>query len=127
MRAKRHSADGGYNIGVFFVRGLYPQQPQEILDFHQGRGNMENFIREGKINYDSTLPLPILKRHHVLWAFALVAHNFLGPWRFSSADKPHFAKKLRRQMSIFRSSVKGSGYFRMKIPHKFYKEVMAWD
>lgn len=38
--------------GVLSFRGLYPQTPQQILEFRQKRGNMENFIREGKINYD---------------------------------------------------------------------------
>jgi hypothetical protein len=123
-------ADGGYKYwGVLSFRGLYPQTPQEILEFHQGRGNMENFIREGKINYDlKHFPCQSLSANHVYGLFALVAHNFLRAMAIlMRPDKPHFAKKLRRQMiHIPGRLVKGAGYFRMKIPHKFYEEVKAW-
>ena len=59
---------------------------------------------------------------------ALVAHNFLRAMAIlMRPDKPHFAKKLRRLMiHVPGRLVKGSGYFRMKIPHKFYAEVKAW-
>jgi len=120
----------GYKYwGVLSFRGLYPQTPQEILEFHQGRGNMENFIREGKINYDlKHFPCQSLKANHVYGLLALVAHNFLRAMAvLMRPDKPHFAKKLRRRMiHIPGHFVKGSGYFRMKIPFKFYEEVMAW-
>ena len=42
-------------------------------------------------------------------------------------DKLHFAKKVRRLMiHIPGRLVKGSGYFQMKIPTKFYEEVKKW-
>jgi hypothetical protein len=115
--------------GVLSFRGLYPKTIQEILEFHQGRGNMENFIREGKINYDlKHFPCQSLNANHVYGLFALVAHNFLRAMAIlMRPDKPHFAKKLRRQMiHIPGHLVRGSGYLRMKIPHKFYQEVMRW-
>lgn len=123
-------AEQGYKYwGVLSFRGLYPKTPQEILEFHQGRGNMENFIREGKINYDlKHFPCQSLRANHVYGLLALVAHNFLRAMAIlMRPDKPHFAKKLRRLMiHIPGRLVKGSGYFRMKIPHKFYEEVTAW-
>ena len=123
-------SEGGYKYwGVLSFRGLYPHTPQQILEFHQGRGNMENFIREGKINYDlKHFPCQSIKANHVYGLFALVAHNFLRAMAIlMRPDKPHFAKKLRRLMiHIPGRLVKGSGYFRMKIPHKFYKEVTKW-
>jgi hypothetical protein len=122
--------DGGYKYwGVLSFRGLYPKTVQEILEFHQGRGNMENFIREGKINYDlKHFPCQSLKANHVYGLLALIAHNFLRAMAIlMRPDKPHFAKKLRRLMiHIPGRLVRGSGYFRMKIPHKFYEEVKRW-
>lgn len=115
--------------GVLSFRGLYPKTPQEILEFHQGRGNMENFIREGKINFDlKHFPCQSLRANHVYGLLALTAHNFLRAMAIlMRPDKPHFAKKLRRQMiHIPGRLVKGAGYLRMKIPHKFYQEVMRW-
>lgn len=124
-------SDGNFKYwGVLSFRGLYPQTPQEILKFHQGRGNMENFIREGKINYDlKHFPCQSLSANHVFGLFALVAHNFLRAMAIlMRPDKPHFAKKLRRQMiHIPGHLVTGARYLRMKIPHKFYEEVMAWS
>jgi len=113
--------------GVLSFRGLYPQTPQEILEFHQGRGNMENFIREGKINYDlKHFPCQSLKANHVYGLFALIAHNFLRVMAIlMRPDKPHFAKKLRRQLiQIPGHLVTGARYLRMKIPIKFFKEVI---
>jgi hypothetical protein len=122
--------EGEYKYwGVLSFRGLYPKTPQEILEFHQGRGNMENFIREGKINYDlKHFPCQSLRANHVYGLLALVAHNFLRAMAIlMRPDKPHFAKKLRRKMiNIPGRLVRGSGYFRMKVPHKFYLEVDAW-
>lgn len=121
-------ADQEYKYwGVLSFRGLYPQTPQEILEFHQKRGNMENFIREGKINYDlKHFPCQSLKANHVYGLFALIAHNFLRVMAIlMRPDKPHFAKKLRRLMiHIPGHLVTGARYVRMKIPHKFFKEVM---
>lgn len=123
-------SDANYKYwGVLSFRGLYPQTPQEILEFHQGRGNMENFLREGKINYDlKHFPCQSLRANHVYGLFALIAHNFLRAMAIlMRPDKPHFAKKLRRQMiHIPGHLVGGARYLRMKIPQKFYQEVMAW-
>ncbi len=122
-------ADTQYKYwGVLSFRGLYPQTPQEILEFHQKRGNMENFIREGKINYDlKNFPCQSLKANHVYGLFALIAHNFLRAMAIlMRPDKPHFAKKLRRLMiHIPGHLVTGARYLRMKIPTKFYEEVFA--
>lgn len=122
--------DGGYKYwGVLSFRGLYPQTPQQILEFHQGRGNMENFIREGKINFDlKHFPCHSLRANHVYGLLALVAHNFLRAMaKLMRPDKPHFAKKLRRRMiHIPGHLVRGARYYRMKIPQKFYEEVLAW-
>ncbi len=122
-------ADTQYKYwGVLSFRGLHPHTPQAILEFHQGRGNMENFLREGKINYDlKHFPCQSLKANHVYGLFALIAHNFLRAMAIlMRPDKPHFAKKLRRQMiHIPGHLVTGARYLRMKIPHKFFQEVMT--
>lgn len=113
--------------GVLSLRGLYPHTPQEILEFHQKRGNMENFIREGKINYDlKHFPCQSLRANHAYGLLALIAHNFLRAMAIlMRPDKPHFAKKLRKRfIHIPGHLVSGSGYLRMKIPTKFFKEVM---
>lgn len=113
--------------GVLSLRGLYPQTPQEILEFHQGRGNMENFIREGKINYDlKHFPCQSRLANHAFGLLALVAHNFLRAMAIlMRPDKPHFAKKLRKKfIQIPGRIVHGARYVRLKIPTKFFKEVM---
>ncbi len=113
--------------GVMSLRGLYPQTPQEILEFNQGRGNMENFIREGKINYDlKHFPCQSLKANHVYGLLALVAHNFLRAMAIlMRPDKPHFAKKIRKLfIHIPGHLVTGARYIRMKIPTRFYKGVI---
>lgn len=113
--------------GVLSLRGVYPLSAQELLEFHQGRGNMENFIREGKINFDlKHFPCQSLSANHAYGLLALVAHNFLRAMAIlMRPDKPHFAKKLRRRLiAIPGRLVRGSGYFRMKMPTKFFQEVM---
>lgn len=123
------STQGYKHWGVLSFQGLYPKTPQEIIEFHQKRDNMENFIREGKINYDlKHFPCQSLPANHAYGLLALIAHNFLRAMAIlMRPDKPHFAKKLRRLMiHIPGRLVRGSGYFRMKIPHKFYEEVIRW-
>lgn len=85
------------------------------------------FAREGKVNYDlKHFPCQSLKANHVYGLFALVAHNFLRALAIvMKPDKPHFAKKLRKRLiHIPGRLVSGSGYLRMKIPTKFFKEVI---
>jgi hypothetical protein len=94
-------------------------------------GAAKIFERASNMDYKSKWeknPCQSLRANHVYGLFALVAHNFLRAMAIlMRPDKPHFAKKLRRLMiHIPGRLVKGSGYFRMKIPHKFYQEVMAW-
>jgi hypothetical protein len=115
--------------GVLSFRGLYPLTPQQILEIHQGRGHMENFIKEGKINYDlKHFPCQSLMANHVYGLFALIAHNFLRAMALlMRPDKPHFAKKLRKKMiHIPGRIVKGAGYLKLKMPTKFFKEVMEF-
>ena len=70
---------------------------QEVFVHHQGRGTMENFIREDKNAYDlKHFPCLKLKANHAYAMLAMVAHNLLR-WvaLVMKPEKPQFAKKLR--------------------------------
>lgn len=72
---------------------------QEIFEFHQVRGNAENFIREEKYGYDlKHFPCLKLQANHAYGLLAMVAHNILR-WvaLMSKPEKPHFSKKLRKR------------------------------
>lgn len=114
--------------GVLSLMGIYPKTPQEILEFHQGRGNMENFIREGKINYDlKHFPCQSLRANHVYGLLALVAHNFLRAIaHLTNPEKPHFAKKLRQRLIYLPGKyLERSRQLTMRIPVQYYKEVQT--
>ncbi len=71
---------------------------QEVFEFHQVRGNSENFIREEKYGYDlKHFPCLKLQANHAYGLLAMVAHNILR-WvaMMTKPEKPHFSKKLRQ-------------------------------
>lgn len=71
---------------------------QEVFEFHQGRSNSENFIREEKYGYDlKHFPCLKLQANHAYGLLAMVVHNILR-WVavMTKPHKPHFSKKLRK-------------------------------
>lgn len=70
---------------------------QEVFEHHKKRGNCENFIREGKYNFNlKGFPCHKLV-HNQAWAcFAQIAHNLIR-WMaiLDNPDRPSFAKKIR--------------------------------
>lgn len=106
---------------------------QEVMEFHQKRGNMENFIREEKYSYDlKHFPCQKLNANRAYGLLAQVAHNML---RYVSIlmrpERPHFSKKLRKRF-VFHAGkvVKTARQLFLKITEAGYEEVMklreAW-
>lgn len=106
---------------------------QEVMAFHQRRGNMENFIREEKYSYDlKHFPCQKLNANRAYGLLAQVAHNML---RYVSIlmrpERPHYSKKLRKRF-IFHAGkvVKTARQLFLKITEAGYEEVMqlreAW-
>lgn len=106
---------------------------QDVMEFHQKRGNMENFIREEKYSYDlKHFPCQKLDANRAYGLLAQVAHNML---RYVSIlmrpEKPHYSKKLRKRF-IFHAGkvVKTARQLFLKITEAGYEEVMrlreAW-
>ena len=61
---------------------------QEAIEFHNKRGNAENFIREEKYGYDlKHFPCQKLKANHAYGLLAMVAHNILR-W-VAIVERPH--------------------------------------
>ena len=90
---------GSYKYyGVITNHDLTKKSYQELIEFHNKRGNAENFIREEKYGYDlKHFPCQKLKANHAYGQLAMVAHNLIR-WAAIHADprRPKFAKKFRR-------------------------------
>ena len=72
---------------------------QDIYERYAQRANMENFIKEAKMNFDAYhLPCLSFKANHAFLLLLLTASNLLR-WvsLITKPDKPLFAKKLRRK------------------------------
>lgn len=72
---------------------------QEVFEYHQKRGNSENFIKEEKYNYDlKHFPCLKLNANYAYGLLAMVAHNILR-WVavMTKPHKPHYSKKLRQR------------------------------
>ncbi|MGZ6394417.1 MAG: transposase [Pseudobdellovibrionaceae bacterium] len=84
---------------VLSLRGLHPQTPQSILEYHQKRGNMENLIREEKISFDLRhFPTKKMHANHAYALLGLMAHNvFRLIGILDNPEHPHYAKHLRRK------------------------------
>jgi hypothetical protein len=107
---------------------------QQVVEFHNQRGNVENFIREEKYGYDlKHFPCLKLSANHAYGLIAMVAHNILR-WCAIVArpHKPQFAKKLRRRfIHIPGKVIEHARQLFVKIPERFFKEVqqlrLAWQ
>lgn len=99
---------------------------QEVFEFHQKRGNAENFIREEKYGYDlKHFPCLKLNANHAYGLLAMVAHNILR-WIavMTRPDKPHFSKKLRKHFIFIPAKiVHHARQVYMKLMDHHFKEV----
>jgi hypothetical protein len=100
---------------------------QEVFEWHQKRGNAENFIREEKYGYDlKHFPCQKLMANHAYGLLAMVAHNLLR-WVavMTKPEKPHYAKKIRRQLIHLPAKiVRHARQVFMKIMTEQFEEVM---
>lgn len=129
-RMKKEQADFIHGIykyyGVVTNMDLTRQSYQEIIEFHNKRGNAENFIREEKYGYDlKHFPCQKLKANHSFGLLAMVAHNLLR-WA-AIHDQPHrpkFSKKFRRMfIDIPGKMVSHGRTLTLKISEHYFKEV----
>jgi len=101
--------------GVVTNWNLFRANLQTIMEFHQKRGNSENFIKEQKWAYD-LLHFPMQKLHanHAYGLLAMVAHNLLrtialldnrrrwkrSPQRGRQRVNPPWPAPVRRRASL---------------------------
>lgn len=100
---------------------------QEVMEHHQKRGSMENFIREEKYAYDlKHFPCQKLDANRAYGLLSMVAHNLLR-WVavLMRPERPHFSKKLRKRF-VFHAGkvVKTARQTFLQIVEKGYEEVM---
>lgn len=129
-RMKKEQADFIHGIykyyGVVTNMDLTRTSYQDVLEFHNKRGNAENFIREEKYGYDlKHFPCQKLKANHAFGLLAMVAHNLLR-WA-AIHDQPHrpkFSKKFRRMfIDIPGKMVSHGRTLTLKISEHYLKEV----
>jgi len=99
---------------------------QSVIESYRKRANIENHIKEYKINFDAKhLPCLKFKANHAYMLFVLTAHNLLR-WvaLIDSPTKPLYAKKLRRKF-IFHPGklVSHARRLTLKVSKKFKEEV----
>jgi hypothetical protein len=112
---------------------LHLHTKQEIIERHNKRGNLENFIRDGKYGMDlKHFPCLKMRANHAYGLLAMVANNILR-WvaLVEKPDKPHYCKKLRRRYVFIPGKVvQHARQIIMKVPMHFFKEVQrlreAW-
>ena len=116
------------HYAVLSLMGLYPKSPQQILEFHQGRSNMENMIREGKINFDLThFPCKPMTANHAYALLGMIAHNLMRTISLlDNRETPHFAKELRRKFIHIPGRIVTRSHGQLlKIPQPYFKEVQT--
>ncbi|MGZ3782624.1 MAG: IS1380 family transposase [Pseudobdellovibrionaceae bacterium] len=105
---------------------LFHNSYQSVYSRYLMRANMENFIKEAKINFDAYhLPCLNFKANHAFLLLLLIAANILR-WvsLITKPEKPLYAKKLRRKF-IFQAGrlVSHARQLTMKVSKKFKEEV----
>jgi hypothetical protein len=107
---------------------------QQVYENYSKRANLENFIKEAKMNFDAYhLPCLSFRANHAFMLLLLVAFNILR-WvsLITKPDKPLYAKKLRRKFIFSAGKIQNrSRQWFLQVPAKFYKEVQrlkeAWE
>lgn len=127
LKAGQNPKDGLWEYyAVLSLMGLHPKTPQQILEFHQHRSNLENMIKEDKIAFDLRhFPCRKLKANHAYGLLGMLAHNFfrLIAW-LDQPKHPQFSKALRhRFIHVPGRIVKGQRKLRLRIPEPFNQEV----
>lgn len=112
--------------GVVTNLNLAERTYQDVIEFHNKRGNAENFIREEKYGYDlKHFPCLELKANHAYGSLAMVAHNILR-WIsiHENPSRPSFAKGVRaRLIHIPGKVVSHARTLVLKVSEQFIEEV----
>jgi hypothetical protein len=107
-------------------RDLTKQSYQSIIEEYRPRADVENMIKEFKINFDAK-HLPCLKKsaNEVYFLFVLIAQNLIR-WAalIEQPDKPHFSKKIRRKLITAPAQLLvGGRQLTLRVKTKFAREV----
>ena len=105
---------------------LFYGAQQDVIAFHQKRGNAENFIREGKYGYDlKHFPCKKMNANHGYGLFALLVHNFIRTIAIlDNPNSPHYSKKIRiKYIFIPCRVIRTARKWIIKIPNRNKKEV----
>jgi hypothetical protein len=124
-------ACGSYHYhAVCTNRDLTHQSYQSVVEAYRPRAEMENQIKEFKINFDAK-HLPCLKKsaNEVYFLLVLTAQNLIR-WvaLLDRPDKPHYAKKIRRKLINAPAQLfTGGGQLALRVKEKFLKEVQRFQ
>jgi len=115
-----------HHHAVITNEDLHLHSYQEVYERYLLRANMENFIKEAKVNLDAYhLPCLSFAANHAFLLLILIAQNILRWVSLSyKPDKPMYAKKLRRKF-IFQAGkiTKHARQLALKVSAKFKQEV----
>ena len=118
---------GSYHFhAVATNKDLTRDSYQNVIETYRPRAEMENQIKEFKINFDAKhLPCQKFSANEVYFLFVLISQNLIR-WVaiLERPDKPHYAKKIRRKLITAPATVlTGSKQIILKVKAKFLKEV----
>ena len=112
--------------GVVTNHDLFKKSYQQLIEFHNKRGNAENFIREEKYGYDlKHFPCLKLRANHAYAMIAMAAHNLLR-WAaiHDNPSRPKFSKRFRRMFIAIPGKMVSHGRtLTLKISEYYLKEV----
>jgi hypothetical protein len=114
------------HYGIVTNWNMFRTKLQTLVEFHQKRGNSENFFKEEKWAYDMLhFPMQKLHANHAYGLLAMVAHNILRTIALlQNRKRPMFAKALRRRfVHIPGRLVHSSNRWWIRIPDFYRKEV----
>jgi len=107
-------------------RDLTRQNYQSIVEAYRPRAEVENQVKEFKINFDAKhLPCLKMSANEVYFLFVLLSQNLIR-WAaiLDQPDKPHYAKKIRRKLINAPATIlTGSRQFVLRVKTKFLKEI----
>ncbi|MBX9768386.1 MAG: transposase [Bdellovibrionales bacterium] len=104
-------------------RDLSNKSYQSIIEAYRPRAEVENQIKEFKINFDAKhLPCLKMSANETYFLFVLIAQN-LTRWvaLLENPDKPHYAKKIRRKLIHAPATIlTGSRQIVLRVKNKFH-------
>ena len=122
--------DTDYDYQAFVTNiGEHEMTNESLVEFYRGRGNAENYIKEGKYGFDlKHFPCQSIMANKAYGLIAAFAYNLMRAMAYiENPRRPHFSKVIRfRMVNLACQVVSHARSVTFRFNNKHFGEVKRW-